>query len=76
MRILVTGSAGFIGFHLCKALIKKELEIISLDNINDYYSSDLKKNRLAELKNQCDLNLTNWNFVEGDIIKMKLLMKQ
>ena len=74
MRILVTGSAGFIGFHLCKALIKKELEIISLDNINDYYSSDLKKDRLTELKNQCDLNLIKWNFVEGDIINMKLLL--
>ena len=37
MKILVTGAAGFIGFHLCKKLLSKDLTVIGLDNINPYY---------------------------------------
>jgi UDP-glucuronate 4-epimerase len=48
MKILVTGTAGFIGFHLAKRLIDKGDEVIGLDNINDYYSVDLKYSRLKE----------------------------
>ena len=48
--ILVTGSAGFIGFHLCRKLLENEWEVISLDNINDYYDVQLKLNRLSILK--------------------------
>ena len=47
-KILITGSAGFIGFHLVKKLVEGPYEIIGLDNINDYYSQDLKYGRLAE----------------------------
>ncbi|MBS3766950.1 MAG: NAD-dependent epimerase/dehydratase family protein, partial [Candidatus Cloacimonetes bacterium] len=36
-RILVTGAAGFIGFHLCKRLINMNYDVVGLDNINDYY---------------------------------------
>jgi len=49
-KILVTGSVGFIGFHICKALIENGYQIIGLDNISDYYSVELKNNRLKELK--------------------------
>ncbi|CAL65136.1 NAD-dependent epimerase/dehydratase family protein [Christiangramia forsetii] len=49
MKILVTGAAGFIGFHLCEKLVKENHEVIGLDNINDYYSQDLKLARLKEL---------------------------
>ena len=49
MKILVTGAAGFIGFHLCRTLIKKGHTIVGLDNINDYYDVDLKYARLNEL---------------------------
>ncbi|MCB7482361.1 NAD-dependent epimerase [Christiangramia sediminis] len=49
MKILVTGAAGFIGFHLCEKLVKEGHEIVGLDNINDYYSQDLKFARLKEL---------------------------
>ena len=49
MKILVTGTAGFIGFHLAKKLIERGDEVIGLDNINDYYDIDLKYARLKEL---------------------------
>ena len=42
MKILVTGAAGFIGYHLVKTLIKDNHVVIGLDNINDYYSTNLK----------------------------------
>ncbi len=48
MKILVTGTAGFIGFHLAKKLLERGDEVIGLDNINDYYSVDLKYDRLNE----------------------------
>ncbi len=47
-RLLVTGTAGFIGFHLVKSLFGSDYEIVGLDNINDYYDIDLKYGRLAE----------------------------
>ena len=49
MKVLVTGVAGFIGFHLTKSLIKADFDVVGLDNINDYYSVSLKKNRLENL---------------------------
>ncbi len=48
MKILVTGAAGFIGFHLVKALCQKEYDVYGIDNINDYYPVSLKYARLAE----------------------------
>ena len=48
MKILVTGTAGFIGFHLVKYLADRGDEVIGIDNINDYYDVSLKYSRLAE----------------------------
>ena len=48
-KILVTGAAGFIGFHLCRRLVNEGYEITGLDNLNSYYSTDLKYGRLKEL---------------------------
>ena len=50
MNILLTGVAGFIGFHTAKYLLSKDHKIIGIDNLNDYYDISLKKNRLNLLK--------------------------
>ena len=49
MKILVTGAAGFIGFHIARKLLDSNFEVIGLDNINDYYDPQLKFDRLKEL---------------------------
>ena len=49
MKILVTGAAGFIGFHLSKRLLEMNHEVIGIDNLNDYYDVSLKKDRLSYL---------------------------
>ena len=49
-KILVTGCAGFIGFHLCMKLIKRKYDVYGLDNLNNYYDLNLKKDRLKILK--------------------------
>ena len=48
-KVLITGAAGFIGYHLIKRLINMDMDIIGIDNINDYYSVDLKKDRLLDI---------------------------
>lgn len=49
MKLLITGAAGFVGFHLSKALLEKNIEIVGLDNLNDYYNPKLKEDRLSIL---------------------------
>ncbi len=49
-RVLVTGGAGFIGSHLCRALVEMGAEVLALDNLNDYYDVELKRARLASLQ--------------------------
>lgn len=49
MKILVTGSAGFIGYHLSRKLLELGHQVVGLDNFNDYYSVPLKKDRQAQL---------------------------
>ena len=74
MKVLVTGAAGFIGYHLCEKLISEGYNVIGLDNINDYYDVNLKYGRLKELgvsKEQIEWNvITNsqksnlFNFIQ------------
>ena len=48
-KILVTGAAGFIGFHLSKSLLEDGFDVIGIDNLNDYYDVNLKKDRLQQI---------------------------
>jgi UDP-glucuronate 4-epimerase len=52
MRILVTGTAGFIGFHLSRRLLARGDEVVGIDNLNAYYDVGLKEARLAKLRDQ------------------------
>ena len=63
MKILVTGSAGFIGYHFSKKILKlKNITVIGIDDLNDYYDVSLKKNRIKELKKH-----KNFNFLKKNI---------
>ena len=54
MKILVTGAAGFVGYHLCNRLLGMGHQVIGIDNLNDYYDVNLKKARLEQLKGKGD----------------------
>ena len=61
MNILITGSAGFIGFSLSKYLLEKNYSIFGIDNINDYYDIKLKKKRIEILKKYKNLTFKKVN---------------
>ena len=61
MRILLTGCAGFIGFHTAKQLLELEYDVTGIDNLDNYYDQELKIKRLAQLKH------SNFTFINLDI---------
>jgi UDP-glucose 4-epimerase len=67
MKCLVTGVAGFLGSHLAEALLKDSHEIIGVDCFTDYYSKDLKKRNLVNLKQNRD-----FTFLETDLVNLDL----
>ncbi len=83
-KILVTGAAGFIGFHLVKKLGQNNLDVIGIDNLNEYYDPRLKHDRLEQLGVSIDINtknessvqsktLPNFKFIKMDLIEMERL---
>lgn len=85
MNILITGTAGFIGYHLTKKLAESEHEIVGLDVINDYYDINLKFDRLEDLgfpREECKKNVKykiknkkygNCRFVRMDLVEKEAL---
>jgi UDP-glucuronate 4-epimerase len=66
MKILVTGSAGFIGFHLAQKLLQQSHTVVGIDNINDYYNVQLKFDRLA--KTGISNDAENWYSVNNSSV--------
>ena len=74
-RVLVTGGAGFIGFHLCKRLIMEGETVFTLDNLNNYYDVKLKKNRIKILQSIAEKDSKNFEFLKLDITESQSLKK-
>ena len=68
MTILITGCAGFIGMHFAKKLLQRKFKVVGIDNINDYYSTKLKKDRINQLK-----KFKNIKFYKTDLRNKKKL---
>lgn len=71
-RILITGAAGFIGFHLANHLKRRGDFCLGLDNFNSYYDPQLKKNRASELQKQ-GIEVVHADIQERDLIKLLML---
>jgi len=67
-KILVTGAAGFIGFHLSKSLLDDGYEVLGIDNVNDYYDPNLKWARLDILKKYSNFKFERINIAERDTL--------
>ncbi len=76
-KILVTGSAGFIGYHLTKALLNLGHYVVGIDNLNDYYDPELKNNRLSNLDNLVKENeiSENYQFYKEDLCNTEKLQE-
>ena len=68
-KILVTGGAGFIGSHLCERLLQKGYQVVSLDNFNDFYDPQIKRENIALIESQS--NPGDFKSYQGDIRNKK-----
>ena len=73
-KVLVTGAAGFIGSHTCDALLRRGDEVVGLDNLNDYYSPERKRQNISEVSEQKPSD-ASFTFVQGDIRDRDLLQR-
>ena len=62
MKVLITGAAGFIGFHVAERLLAQGYDVVGIDNLNDYYDVNLKLARLARIQSQ-----PNFRFIKLDL---------
>ena len=69
MKIIITGCAGFIGYHLCQSLIELGHHILGIDNINTYYDKELKLSRLKNLKSNANFKFEKTDINEYDELK-------
>ena len=75
MKILVTGAAGFIGMHVAKALLDRGDEVIGIDNLNDYYEVQLKRDRLKLIEDYNAFTFIKMDMADRDAMK-KLFKEQ
>lgn len=68
MRVLVTGAAGFIGFYLARQLMARGVDVVGLDNLNDYYDVQLKRDRLAQLEGEARFSFQRVELAERDAV--------
>ncbi len=74
--ILITGAAGFIGAALVKKLLNTYdgIQVVGLDNLNDYYDVSIKEYRLSQIKKAlCEKKKNTWNFIKGDLAEKDLI---
>ena len=74
-NVLITGAAGFIGSFICRRLLEEGSSVIGVDNINDYYDINLKKDRLKEINKVAKHNEAKWEFRRFSIEDNDLLIK-
>ncbi|KZR90600.1 NAD-dependent epimerase [Synechococcus sp. MIT S9508] len=67
MTVLVSGAAGFIGFHLSKRLLEQGSAVVGFDNVNPYYDPALKRARIAQLETTAQLTGSSFQLIEGDL---------
>ena len=67
MTLLVTGAAGFIGYHLSKRLLQQGAEVVGFDNVNPYYDPALKRARIAQLEATADSSGGSFHLIEADL---------
>ena len=67
MTVLVTGAAGFIGFHLCTKLLERGTPVVGFDNVNPYYDPSLKRARIAKLESTSQITGTSFQLIEADL---------
>lgn len=70
-KIIITGVAGFVGFHLARKLLKKKYKVFGIDSLNSYYDISLKKSRVEILEKE-----KNFEFLKNDLLSLKKLTKK
>ena len=79
MSVLVTGAAGFVGFHTVRRLLQRGESVVGMDNLNDYYSVQLKRDRVGELQRDypaADYTFERVDFTDADALRRSLKAHQ
>jgi len=74
-QIIVTGAAGFIGSHLCEELLKKGEKVVGIDNFHPYYSEEIKRNNLEQVRTTAEESSGSFRMIKGSIVNKEDLEK-